>query len=120
MTNSDPANDAFAFSIRRQTYLDSVALMRISRSVCELDGVADAALMMATPANTEIMLNANLIGPGHRQTLDEASAADLLIAVRASSEPRCKEALQFAEESLDSPVSNTSSDNGSSLQSVRV
>jgi len=110
-------NSCFAFTIRRQTYLDSVALMRISRSVCELDGVADAALMMATPANTAIMLNANLIGSEHRQTLDDAGPSDLLIAVRASSEPLCNSALHHAEELLDRPLTDVSSASGEEQES---
>ena len=108
---TDPvsANSCFAFSIRRQTYLDSVALMRISRSVCELEGVEDAALMMATPANIAIMLNANLIGAEDRSQLDDVGASDLLLAVRAGADALCKEALSHAEELLDRPLSNASS-----------
>ena len=108
-TDPASANSCFAFSIRRQTYLDSVALMRISRSVCELEGVEDAALMMATPANIAIMLNANLIGAEDRSQLDDVGASDLLLAVRAGADALCKEALSHAEELLDRPLSNASS-----------
>jgi len=120
MTNAEGSageNACFAFTIRRQTYLDSVALMRISRSVCELESVADAALMMATPANTAIMLNANLIGSEHRQTLEEAGPSDLLIAVRAGSDEVCNSALHHAEELLDRPLSDASAAGGEEQES---
>ena len=41
--------------VRKGFYLDSVALMRISREVAVLDGVEEAGLMMATPANRAIL-----------------------------------------------------------------
>jgi len=40
-----------ASRIKPQFYLDSVALMRMSRALAAGDGIHDAAMMMATPAN---------------------------------------------------------------------
>ncbi|MCH8037548.1 MAG: hypothetical protein IIC53_10550, partial [Proteobacteria bacterium] len=37
--------------VRRGCYLDSVALMRLSRRLAGMEGVAEAALMMGTPSN---------------------------------------------------------------------
>ncbi len=37
--------------VRSGFYLDSVALMRLSREIAGLPGVVEAALMMGTPAN---------------------------------------------------------------------
>jgi succinyl-CoA synthetase alpha subunit len=84
--------------IRRGFYLDSVALMRLSREVSASPGVIEAALMMGTPSNAAIMRNAGL--------LDEGAAVkgnDLVIAVRAESEPAAREALDGAIKSLDKP-----------------
>lgn len=47
--------------VRRGFYLDSVALMRMSRAIAGMDGVEEAALMMGTPANHEIMADARLL-----------------------------------------------------------
>ena len=52
--------------IRRGFYLDSVALMRISRAVAALPGVEEAALMIGTPANKEILREAGMLGAERR------------------------------------------------------
>ena len=44
--------------VRRGFFLDSVALMRISRTVAELPNIEDAALMMGTASNKQIMRDA--------------------------------------------------------------
>ena len=66
--------------VRRGFYLDSVALMRFSRAVAERDGVEEAALMMGTPANKQIMADAGLLGAEG----EAAGGGDLIIAIRAS------------------------------------
>ena len=47
--------------VREGFFLDSVALMRISQTIAGLPGVEEAALMMGTPANKEIMAAAGLL-----------------------------------------------------------
>ena len=47
---------------RKGFYLDSVALMRISRAIAALPGVEEAGLMIGTPANKEILREAGLLG----------------------------------------------------------
>ena len=66
--------------VRRGFYLDSVALMRLSRSVAAMDGVEEAALMMGTPANQGIMADAGLLAADG----EGARGGDLVIAIRAS------------------------------------
>ena len=66
-------------AVRRGFYLDSVALMRLSREIAALSGVEDAALMMATPANKAILAEAGLLDPDG----PSAGANDLILAVRA-------------------------------------
>ena len=87
--------------LRRQYYLDSVALMRLSQQLAAEAGVSDAALMMATPANIEIMQNAGLL-----DTDVDASPSDLMMAVAASSETAADSALVVAESLLDAPSSS--------------
>jgi len=77
-----------AFEIRRGAYYDSVVLMQLQRALIELDEVVDAGVVMATPANLELLqqndlLPADLI----------AAPEDLLIVVRAATEEEAAEAL---------------------------
>ena len=65
--------------VRRGSYVDSVALMRLSRAIAAIDGVQEAAVMMGTPANLEIMADADLLDERGRSAL----GGDLVIAIRA-------------------------------------
>ena len=65
--------------VRRGTYQDSVALMRIARALDQMPGVEVAGLMIGTPANIDILREGGVLG-------DEGKAAgpgDIVIAVRA-------------------------------------
>ncbi len=60
-------------------YKDSVALMRLSRDLAAMDGVEEAGLMMGSPSNKQILMDAGLLA-------DDGAAAeggDLILAVRA-------------------------------------
>ncbi|MCZ6841864.1 MAG: acyl-CoA synthetase FdrA [SAR324 cluster bacterium] len=85
--------------VRQGFYLDSVALMRIAAQVEALDGVENAALMIGTPANMEILAAAGLLAEGSR----EATPRDLIIAVRAAEEEALETALGQAETLLLRP-----------------
>lgn len=89
--------------VRKGLYLDSVALMRMSRTVAACEGVEEAALMMGTPANREILDDAGLLAkPGSR-----ASGGDLVIAVRAVDQSSAKSAMIAASNELDAPASRS-------------
>ena len=45
--------------VRKDTYHDSVILMRISNNVAELDGITQAAVVMATATNKVFLENLN-------------------------------------------------------------
>ena len=79
-------------AVRPGCYLDSVALMRLSREVARLGGVDDAALMMATPANKAILTEAGLMAPAAHS----AGANDLILAVRAQGAAAADAALAAA------------------------
>ena len=82
--------------VRRGFYADSVALMRISRSVAALAGVEEASLMIGTPANRDLLAGSGLLAAeGER-----AQADDLVIAVRANDEASGQSALAEAEKRL--------------------
>jgi len=66
--------------VERGRYLDSVALMRVSRRVGALPGVEAASLMIGTPSNKDLLRGAGLLAAeGER-----AEPNDLIIAVRAA------------------------------------
>ena len=86
---------------RRGFYLDSVALMRISRAVAALPGVEEAGLMIATPANKEILREAGILGDSGAQ----AGPGDLVIALRAKDAAAAQAAIAEAQRLLDRPRS---------------
>jgi len=76
-------------------YRDSVALMNISASLAKLDGIAQAAMVMATQANLDLLKEANL--------LDRPMTAqpnDLLIAIEAEDDDALNVAFAAADEKL--------------------
>ena len=91
-------SDVILNEIRKGFYLDSVALMRLSREVASIDGVTDAALMMGSPSNLAIMHTAGLLDAG---TI--ARNNDLVLAIRASNQALADSALASAIEALDRP-----------------
>lgn len=86
--------------VRKGFYLDSVALMRFSRSIASLDGVNEAALMMGTPANREIMENAGLLDKAGQA----AGGGDLIIGVSAKDKASAENAVAEAKTLLDQPT----------------
>ena len=84
--------------IRKGFYLDSVALMRLSREIASAPGILEAALMMATPSNVAIMRNAGLL-----EGDVAAQGNDLILAVKAESEQAARAALGDALKALDKP-----------------
>jgi len=85
--------------VRRGFYLDSVALMRLSRRIAGMEGVAEAALMMGTPANKQIMQDAGLLADAGQA----AQGGDLVIGVRAATQAAAEAALSAALQDLDRP-----------------
>ena len=88
--------------VRRGFYLDSVALMRVARLLLERPGIEEAALMMGTPANRDLMRNAGILSDDGAR----ADPNDLVIAVRAASHSAAEAALAEAVSHLDRPKEN--------------
>jgi FdrA protein len=81
--------------VKRNTYFDSITLMKIARNLSGMSGVEDAAAIMATSPNLQLLAEAGL------SPLDNnAGPADVLFVVRASDENSAEAALQSAEEQL--------------------
>ena len=86
---------ALAFEIRSGAYYDSVVLMQLQRALAALPGVADAGVVMATPANLELLEQSELL-PGEV----EAGADDLLIVIRGEGEAAASDALAQVDDLL--------------------
>lgn len=88
--------------VRRGFYLDSVALMRFSRAIATMNGVEEAALMMASPSNRQIMADAGLLDA----TSNDAEGGDLIIGIRAVTADAAEAARSEAHLLLDTPTSS--------------
>ncbi|MDP6787804.1 MAG: acyl-CoA synthetase FdrA [Rhodospirillales bacterium] len=86
--------------VRRRTYLDSVALMRLSRGIAVMADVVEAAVMMGTPSNKQVMGDAGLLNDEGQA----AGAADLILGVRATTVKAAEGALLEANRLLDQPT----------------
>lgn len=82
--------------IRRGAYYDSVVLMQLQRGLLQLPGVADAGVVMATPANRDLLTQSDLL----TAQADAASPDDLLIVVRAESDAAAIGALAKVDDLL--------------------
>jgi FdrA protein len=77
--------------VKRNLYADSVTLLQASAAVNRLPGVLDAAIVMGTPLNQDVLRELGL-------PVDEAAGPnDLLIAVRAVDAAAAEAALAHAE-----------------------
>jgi len=79
--------------VKKSGYQDSVTLLVLGRQLRAGDGIAEAAALMATPANKELLAQSGLLTP-------EAAAAgtnDLVIVIRAGSAAAAEAALSQAE-----------------------
>src|SRR5262245_61738462 len=82
--------------IRRDTYRDSVELMRVATALEQRSGVARAALLMGTPPNRELLSQAGLL-------VGDAEAArpnDLVVVIQAADDASIESALAEAESLL--------------------
>jgi FdrA protein len=83
-------------AVRRGAYHDSVVLLGLQAALAALPGVIEAAVVMATPANLELLAAGGLLPPAAAGT----GPADLLVVVRAESERQAGEALGQVEAML--------------------
>jgi FdrA protein len=82
--------------VHRDTYVDSVLLMSVTRAMEEVEGVAFASAVMGTEANREELV-ARGVEPG---ALAEVRANDLVLAVVAEDPGVAEEAMEAAQRRL--------------------
>ncbi|MDJ0948612.1 MAG: acyl-CoA synthetase FdrA [Alphaproteobacteria bacterium] len=92
--------------VRAGFYMDSVALMRLSQAVAAAPDVEDAALMIGSRTNQDLLTDSGLLAAPGRA----AGANDLILAVRAATEAAGDAALDQAEALLDRPTESGSSE----------
>lgn len=108
-------SDFILNEVRKRMYLDSVALMRISRVIKETRGVREAALMMGTPSNQEILADAGLLADSSKG----AQGSDLIIGIRAESEMVARTALAEALNQISAPKRQSEAETVTEPRSVR-
>src|SRR5579863_5495005 len=90
--------------IQRNTYFDSISLMKIARLLTALDGIEDAAAIMATEPNLQLLAEAGLapfeIEGKESNANITPTPADILFVVRAIDENTAQAALQAGQEQL--------------------
>ncbi len=82
--------------VRVSVYEDSVTLMRLSRDMEAVPGVKRAAAMMATPANRDLLRDAELL----TAVGEQAASSDVVIAVIADDERAALAARDAADAAL--------------------
>ncbi|HZO29399.1 MAG TPA: acyl-CoA synthetase FdrA [Chloroflexota bacterium] len=102
--------------VRRDTYRDSVELMRVAAQLEQLDGVTRAALLMGTPANRAIMAAAGLL----QGDAESAGPNDLVVAVAASDEDAAQAAVVAAERLLASQPAAAATGSGADRPPART
>lgn len=93
------------WNIRAGAYYDSVVLMQLQRGLSSLPGVVDAGVVMATPANRDLLAANNLLPDSIAANPD-----DLLIVVKADLEDSAVKAMGKVDELLTRRKSSTSQD----------
>jgi FdrA protein len=78
--------------VERGRYLDSVALMQLSRRLAALPGIESAALMIGSPSNKGLLRDAGLLAAEG----EAAGVNDVVIAVRGADERCARHALDSA------------------------
>src|SRR5690625_4188479 len=76
------------------TYYDSVSLMVLSSSLSAVEGIQNAAVMMGTAHNQQLMKDSNLFN----EEFESASANDLLIGLDYTSAESLEEAQQVIDD----------------------
>ena len=102
--------------VKRSAYFDSITLMKIARTLTGMPGIDEAAAIMATEPNLQLLDEAGLAP--FEGIEGKVSPADVLIVVRANDDSSAEAALQAAEEQLTrTPI--ISSDGTTGMQTGR-
>lgn len=90
----ETSNLTIKFKIKKNYFQDALRLMRISKSIREMEGVKNAVAVMATEKAKFVLEDAGLMMPG----IKDAGGSDLVMVVESKSEKIASEALSKMEE----------------------
>ncbi len=82
--------------IRPGAYFDSIVLMQLQAGLARLPGVEDAGAVMGTEVNLAVLAGNDLLP----EDLGRVQPEDLIIVVRAQTEPQAREALERTDDLL--------------------
>ncbi len=91
--------------VQKNTYQDSVRLMRVSQGLSGLNGVEQAIVVMGTDANKRVMEEIGLL----TDAVEQAGPNDLVIVIEAVSDETAQEALEKAQEILSGEAEGSQS-----------
>jgi FdrA protein len=89
--------------IRRETYRDSITMLGISNKLARIDGVSEAAAVMATDLNKKVLRDIRFTG----SEVDSARSDDMIIAVEAVDSDSLEKAFSKADSLLNEKVNET-------------
>ena len=82
--------------IKKNTFYDSLTLMRVSKSASELEDVVQAAAVMASDINKEILADIGLL----TDQVKDANANDLVISISTKTNSAAESAIEAIEKML--------------------
>lgn len=83
--------------VKKNTYYDSVRLMRVATNVQAAAGVLDCAIMVGTERNKEFLKGSRLL----TQAVQQATSNDVYFVVEAESPEAAEKALALSESILE-------------------
>jgi len=88
--------------IKKDTFRDSITLMKISNQVSGIKGVSNAGVVMATPLNKKLLKD---VGFSEKE-IEKTDQNDLVVAIEADDQSTLDKAVKEAEELLSSKESS--------------
>lgn len=84
--------------IKENAYFDSVTLMLFSSKLNVIEGIEEAAVMMGTDHNIDLMLNSNVLS---EEIAKKVTSNDLVVGIRANSQEVIDEAIRVLDEQFE-------------------
>lgn len=102
--------------VKKSAYFDSVTLMLISSRLSDIAGVEEAAVMMGTQHNIELMKNSGVLS---EDVAANASENDLIIGIRTKDQQSLNEALKTLDEQFNKKTQSASTSRERRVKSIQ-
>jgi len=90
--------------IKSNAYFDSVTLMLFSSKLNSVNGIEQAAVMMGTNHNKELMINSGVLT---KDQADKAGSNDLIIGIKADSQTVIDQAIKILNEQFENKTKSS-------------